>query len=111
MSPSKYVQDAAISPDGETLALLANFSSDSFVLFLTAPNDFKLNADPQRLGATGCKLAWRSDSRELAVVQADQACIQDTGPITVVPIGGGGRPRQLSPDGDDPSYQPVDLGG
>lgn len=108
-SGGKYLLDAALSPDGTRLALVANFSSDFFQVYLTAPNDFRMNADPRALNARGCKLAWRSDSRELAVVDGGPDCMQDTGAIATVPVAGEGH--SLTPSGDDPSYQPVDLGG
>ena len=68
----KGVLDLAISPDGKRMAAISNFgaSAAGFQLFFTKPGDWLLaKAKPAPVEA--CKMAWRPDSLELAVVQAD----------------------------------------
>ena len=79
--PGKGVLDAAISPDGKRLALVSNQGSSFFQLWLADdPDDFPLTsakATPVR----ACKVAWRGDSQELIVVQADAGCAEQTGSL------------------------------
>ena len=71
--PGKGVIDFAISPDGKRMVAVANFDSDAFQLYLGKPKDFLLT-DAKPLGVQACKGAWRSDGKEVVVVQADEEC-------------------------------------
>ena len=76
----KGVIDWAPSPDGKTVAAVANFDSDAFQLYFAKPKDFLLtDAKPQ--GVRACKVAWRSDGQEIVVVQADQFCAEPNGQL------------------------------
>jgi hypothetical protein len=109
--PAHFVADAAISPDGNTLALIANVGSTFFQLFLTAPNDFRMNADPQPLGVRGCKVVWRSDSKQVAVAEGDATCAQGNGAIRAVPVDDPNAAQQLTQNGSNPAFQPRSLEG
>jgi Tol biopolymer transport system component len=108
----KAVIDAAISPDGKTLALAANFGADFFRLYLTKPGDFTLSAaraTPQR----ACKIAWRGDSKEIVVQESGGGCNGDaasTGQLTGVSLPGLSS-KPLNASGDNPAFQPLTLGG
>ncbi|MGH2969888.1 MAG: PASTA domain-containing protein, partial [Solirubrobacteraceae bacterium] len=74
------VYDAAISPDGRRLALVSNQGGGPFQLYLAKAGDFLLtNAKPT--GVRACKVVWRSDGKELVVVQADEACAEPNGEL------------------------------
>jgi beta-lactam-binding protein with PASTA domain len=107
---NKGVIDAAPSPDGKRLALVANtLSTDFFRLYLTEPGDFKL-AKARATTVRACKVAWRGDSRELVVVQADEACSEDVGSLIRLAPGDPRRQTELNASGDNPVYQPLPLG-
>ena len=79
------MRDLAISPDGKRLAVVANFGTPHFQLFLTKRNDFRLEkARPQPVWA--CEVMWRGDSRELVVVQQGSTCQDPVGEILRVPL-------------------------
>jgi Tol biopolymer transport system component len=104
------VVDAALSPDGKTLALVSNQKGDTFRLFLAQPTDFlmtNVKATPVR----ACKIAWRGDSREIAVVQGDAQCSEGPGPIVRLPVSDPTQQRELNSNGDNPAYKPLPLGG
>ena len=93
----------AISPDGKRAAFVANFDSDVFQLYLGKPKDFLLtDAKPQ--GVRACKVAWRSDGKELVVVQADAVCSEPNGELVRMTAA---KPRtsqtQLGGSGDNPA--------
>ena len=109
-NPRKGVIDMAISPDGKRMAaFVANFDSEAFQLYLGKPKDFLLtDAKPQ--GVRACKVAWRSDGKELVVVQADALCQEDNGQLVRMPVrepAGGQQTAGLS--GDNPAFQPLTL--
>jgi hypothetical protein len=108
--PGSAVLDAALSPDGRTLAVAAKIRSADFRLYLTTPNDFVL-AHARRTPVRACKVAWRPDSRELVVVQAGALCQEDTGELTAVPIDNLDEARTLAANGDNPAFQPLKLSG
>ena len=60
-----------------------------------------------------CKVSWRSDSKELLIVQGDALCQEDVAVVQRVPIDDLRNPKELNVAGDDPSFQPltVDDGG
>jgi beta-lactam-binding protein with PASTA domain len=110
-TPNKGVIDAALSPDGKRLALVANTrSSNFFRLYMTKPGDFTLE-EARATTVRACKAAWRSDSREIVVVQADEACSEDVGSLIRLSPDDPRQQTELSAFGDNPEYQPLPLGG
>jgi beta-lactam-binding protein with PASTA domain len=112
-TPGHAVLDAAISPDGKQMALASNINSDFFRLYLTTPGDFKLqNAKPTPVRA--CKVAWRSDSKEIVVIDSGHGCnsepLQATGALFGVFLPGF-KAQALNASGDNPAFQPLTLGG
>jgi hypothetical protein len=102
------VIDAAVSPDGKHLALVSNLGGSFFQLYLAKPTDFLMaKAKPTRVAA--CKVTWRADSLELAVVQADETCQQDVGSIARLPVANPQQQTELAPRGDNPTYQPLTI--
>jgi hypothetical protein len=107
-TPNRGVIDAALSPDGKTLALVSNIGQSFFRLYLAKPNDFPMaKAKPTKVPA--CKVTWRTDSLEIAVVQADDACSQDVGSIKRMSIADTQTATELAPRGDNPTYQPLKI--
>jgi beta-lactam-binding protein with PASTA domain len=107
-NPGKGVIDLAISPDGKRMAAVANFEGDVFQVFLTKPND-PLLTDAKAIGVQACKVIWRSDGKELVVVQADVGCRQGTGQLVRLPIEKPSQQAQLGLKGDNPDFQPLTL--
>jgi hypothetical protein len=104
----KGVIDFAISPDGKQMMAVANFDSSSFQLYLGKPKDVLLT-DAKPLGVQACKVAWRSDSLEVVVVQADEICEQGNGQIVRVPVKNPSAQQRLAFIGDNPAFQPLTL--
>jgi beta-lactam-binding protein with PASTA domain len=100
----------AFSPDGKKLALVAGSNANGFNLYIVKPNSF--NPTPQdELPVTACEISWRSDSKELAVMQANGICgPQSTGKIVAVDPSSPGQQTLLAPLGAHPAWQPV-VGG
>ena len=103
----KGVLDLAISPDGKRMAAISNFgaSAAGFQLFFTKPGDWLL-ADAKPAPVEACKMAWRPDSLELAVVQADN-CQAGVGDIARIDARDPSKSTVLKLGGDSPAYQPV----
>ena len=108
--PGKGALDAAISPDGTQLAVVSNQGSSFFKLFLTEPGDYKLE-DARGTAIRACKVAWRGDSQELIVVQADAGCAEQTGTLSRLSPKATRQGVDVASNGDDPVYQPFVLGG
>jgi dipeptidyl aminopeptidase/acylaminoacyl peptidase len=107
----KGVLDAAISPDGRHLALVSDLRSSGYQLWLTTPGDFRLRV-AQPTGVRACKVAWRSDSRELAVLQSNELCTEDVeGTLVRLPLAHPTSLTEFAAKGDDPSFQPLRTGG
>jgi dipeptidyl aminopeptidase/acylaminoacyl peptidase len=109
-NPQKGVIDWSISPDGKTVAAVANFDSDAFQLYFAKPKDVLLtDAKPQ--GTRACKVVWRSDGQEVVMVQADELCQEANGQLVRAPVK---NPRDnqhlLGFSGDNPAFQPLTLG-
>jgi len=106
-TPGRGVLDAAISPNGKFMAVVANFEKDTpaFRLYFTVPGDYALEeAKVQPVNA--CKATWRPDSLEVIVVRADD-CRSDTGEIIRVDRR---KPRDqvsVAPLGDNPDVRIV----
>jgi WD40 repeat protein len=107
-TPNHGVIDAALSPDGKTLALVSNLGQSFFRLYLAKPNDFQM-AKAKSTKVPACKVTWRTDSKELVVVQADDACSQDVGSIARLPLDDPQSQTELAPRGDNPSFQPLTI--
>jgi beta-lactam-binding protein with PASTA domain len=108
--PGAGVKEAALSPDGRRLALIARTVNSPFRLVLAKPGDFLLTkAKPTAVRA--CKLAWRPDGRDLVVVQADEVCSESVGTLSRLPVNDPKQLRQLNASGDNPVFQPLTLGG
>ena len=82
--PGKGVLDAAISPDGKQLAVVSNQGSSFFKLFLTDARRLQARGRAKGTPIRACKVAWRGDSQELIVVQADAGCAEQTGALVAV---------------------------
>src|SRR3954451_7816224 len=107
-NPAKGVIDWEPSPDGKTVAAVANFDSDAFQLYFAKPKDFLLtDAKPQ--GVRACKAAWRSDGQEIVVVQADQFCAEPNGQLARMPVKKPSAQQLLGFSGDTPAFQPLTL--
>ena len=107
-TPNKGAIDAAISPDGKRMVVVANFEGDVFQLFMTKPKDFLLT-DAKPLGVRACKATWRSDNQEVVVVQADEVCSEANGQLVRMPANKPKEQRQLGLSGDNPTFQPLTL--
>ena len=103
------VIEAAISPDGKRLAAIANLDGDTPLVYLTTPDDLKLE-QATKLDLPACKLGW-IDSRWLAAVKLGQDCGQDTGEIVRVSVDKPDQVTTITPDGDNPTFQPLTAGG
>jgi Tol biopolymer transport system component len=103
------VYDAAWSPDGKQLALVSNQGGGAFQLYLGKPNDFLL-ASAKPTGVRACKVAWRSDGKEITVVQADENCTEENGALVRLPVANPDQHEQVGSNGDNPAYQPLTLG-
>lgn len=104
--PGQGVIDAAVSPDGKRLAVAANFGSDGFRLYLAQPGDFPLaRAKPTRVRA--CKLAWRPDSKQLVVVEADDLCKEEVGTLVRLAVASPNATHVISAKADNPSFEPL----
>jgi PASTA domain/WD40-like Beta Propeller Repeat len=107
------VIDAAISPNGKQMAVASNINSDFFRLYLTTPGDFKL-ANAKQTPVRACKVAWRSDSKEIVVIDSGHGCnsdpTQETGALFGVFLPNFTE-KALNASGDNPAFQPLTLGG
>ncbi|MEA2312006.1 MAG: hypothetical protein QOE28_1974 [Solirubrobacteraceae bacterium] len=101
--------DAALSPDGKRLAMVSNAGGGPFQLYLGKPGDYLLTS-AKATGVRACKVAWRSDGEQLAVVQADELCQEDVGTLTRLPVNNPKSQTQIGFTGDNPVFQPLTLG-
>jgi beta-lactam-binding protein with PASTA domain len=109
-TPGEGAKEAAISPDGKRMAVIVKTGNNPFRLVLAKPSDPLLtNATPT--GVRACKVAWRPDGRELVVVQADELCAEELGSLVRVPVGNPDDQEQVAAEGDNPTFQPLSLGG
>jgi beta-lactam-binding protein with PASTA domain len=100
----------AFSPDGKKMALVAGSNSAGFNLFIVKAGNFNPTQQDE-LPVTACQISWRSDSKELAVMQANGLCgPAATGKIVAVDLANPRQPTLLAPIGAHPAWQPV-LGG
>ena len=100
----------AFSPDGKKMALVAGSNSTGFNLFIVKAGDFS-PTQQDALPVTACQISWRSDSKELAVMQANGLCgPQATGKIVALDLANPRQTTTLAPIGAHPAWQPV-IGG
>ena len=104
----KGMVDAAISPDGKSMAVVANFNGRAVPAAIAKRNDFLLQK-AKELKVPACKAIWRPDGQELLVVQADSCGDLKTGDLLRVPVKDPQKQQQLRLAGDNPSYQPLTL--
>jgi hypothetical protein len=103
--------DATISPDGQQLAMVANEGASRFTLFLGDVKDGFDLSKAKKTTVRACKVVWRSDGRELLVIQADAGCTEDVGTLARVAVGDLRVAETLNASGDDPVYQPLTIEG
>jgi beta-lactam-binding protein with PASTA domain len=103
-------REAALSPDGKRLAVVARVGNGPFELYLTKPGNVALT-NAKSTGIRACKIAWQPDSFALAVVQADELCNEDIGSLVHVPVDQPAKLRDLKVNGDNPVFLPRALGG
>jgi beta-lactam-binding protein with PASTA domain len=108
-SPAGGVIEEAVSPDGKRLAAIANIDSAAPVVYLTTPDDLKLEK-ATKLEIQACKVAW-IDSRWLAAVKLGADCGQDTGEIVRLSVDTPAEATTITADGDNPTFQPLTAGG
>jgi len=53
-----------------------------------------------------CKLAWRRDSKALAVVEANATCTE-AGTLVTLPLSDTNDTQVISSKGDNPSIEPL----
>jgi hypothetical protein len=101
----------AFSPDGKQIALVSNIGQSDFQLYL-APVGAVL--DPAQATPTtirACQVSWRSDSKLLAVMQANGNCSATaTGAILTVDPTSPADLHEVAV-GAHPAWQPVPTGG
>jgi beta-lactam-binding protein with PASTA domain len=104
-------RDAALSPDGKTLAVAAHTAEDRpYELYFTKPNNVELtNAKSTTVRA--CKIAWQPDDRAVIAVQADETCREDVGTLVTVPVDDPKNFEGLKANGDNPVFLPLAPGG
>jgi hypothetical protein len=105
----KGMLDAAISPDGKQMAVVANFNQPKQMRILIAKrNDFLLQ-DAKDLKVKACKAIWLPDQTEVLVVQADDCNTATTGDLVRINLKNPDQQQQLRLAGDNPSYQPLTI--
>ncbi|HEY1715191.1 MAG TPA: PASTA domain-containing protein [Solirubrobacteraceae bacterium] len=108
--PQQGILAGAFSPDGKKMALVAGSVANGFNLFIVKAGDFN-PTQQDGLPVTACQISWRSDGKELAVMQANGPCgPAATGKIVGVDLSNTRNLTTLAPLGAHPSWQPV-LGG
>jgi len=104
-------RDAALSPDGKTLAVAAHTAEDRpYELYLTKPGNIDLN-NAKSTSVRACKIAWQPDDRAVIVVQADETCQEAVGTLVTVPVDDPKTFEGLKANGDNPVFLPLAPGG
>jgi hypothetical protein len=92
------------------MAIVSNQGGGPFQVFLAKKGDLLLtSAEPT--DARACQAIWRSDGRELVVVQKDESCREPVGDLLRFPARDPSKQTQLNASGDNPVFQPLSLGG
>ncbi len=111
--PGELVLFAALAPDGKQLALAANWDAKDLSVFsvFLAPWTPAGPGKPKPVSPTvrACDVAWRPDSKELAVTRADD-CRVKSGDLVRVDVKDPSVQVTLRQSaGSDPAWQPVKL--
>jgi DNA-binding beta-propeller fold protein YncE len=110
-TPDQGVFAGAFSPDGKHMALVSNVGTSGFFLYIVPSGDFK-PTPAQQLPVPACQIAWRSDGRELAVMQPNGPCGPDAiGTIVGVKPAHPHHPFVLATQAAHPAWQPIPAGG
>ncbi len=100
------------SPNGKKMALVAGSVSQGFNLYIVRAGDFAPTAAQELQIGEACQVAWRSDGKELAVMQPDGLCGPDaTGTILGVDLADLHDLTPLATDAAHPAWQPVPASG
>lgn len=100
---------ARFSADGRRLAVILGRPDGTFRLALTAADDLKLE-QAKALRISACDVAWRSDGRELAIVQAGPTCPAGAlGTIVRLDPAQPSRAVTVALTGLHPSWEPLRL--
>jgi beta-lactam-binding protein with PASTA domain len=112
--PGEAILFAAFSPDGKQVAIVANWGATNLSLFrvFIASWNGGILGTPKPLLPTvrACEVAWRSDSGELAVTQADDCSTGQGAIVRVSPASSGTVTTLRAAAGQNPAWQPVTLG-
>jgi hypothetical protein len=104
-------REAALSPDGKQLAVIARRGSGPYELYLTKPGNVALD-NAKSTSVPACKLAWQPDSRALVLMQADAQCnTEAVGTLVRSPVDDPTRLDQLKANGDNPTFLALQPGG
>ncbi|MET0768367.1 MAG: PASTA domain-containing protein, partial [Solirubrobacteraceae bacterium] len=107
--PGQGVIDAAISPDGKTLAAAVLGKDGRSELVFAKPDDLLLT-DPKPQDVPACKAIWRPDGLQLVVVQADDCFVSETGELVRISAADPQQDQQsLQLNGDNPVFQPLTI--
>jgi beta-lactam-binding protein with PASTA domain len=109
--PGQGVIAGSFSPNGKQVALASNFGTADFHVFLAPRSDFLLAPPAKALPTRACQIAWRSDGKELAVMQADSQCQALAGDIVAVDPSNPNIERAIATQAANPQWQPLPLGG
>jgi hypothetical protein len=108
-----FVLFAAFSPDGKQVALVANWGAGDpsvFSVFLAPWTPAGLGkAKPVNPTVRACDVAWRSDSKELAVTRMDDCTGKKGDIVRFDPANPSSQTTLLPNAGSDPAWQPIDL--
>jgi dipeptidyl aminopeptidase/acylaminoacyl peptidase len=114
--PGEGVILAAFSPDGKRVAIVANWGATdlgSFQIWLSSWNedtDTLGRPNPLHPSVSACGVAWRPDSGELVVMQANPCVAGGTGAIVRVDPGTSAE-QPLAQGGRDPVWESIPLNG
>jgi beta-lactam-binding protein with PASTA domain len=108
--PGRGVVAAAVSPDGGRLAVATRVAlGGGYRIALIAPDDLSFS-DVERVGVSGCDVAWRSDGLELAVAESGPRCRGAAGRVVRVRPGDPPSVRPVVAHGRNPSFEPLPTG-
>jgi beta-lactam-binding protein with PASTA domain len=112
-NPGQGVLDAAFSPNGSQVAVISNLNDQKqFRLSTTKPNDLLTLSKATAKGVAACQVIWRPDGLEVAVIQSDDCSKSETGRLVRMNIDNPKADQdQLALVADNPSFQPLPLGG
>jgi beta-lactam-binding protein with PASTA domain/Tol biopolymer transport system component len=98
------------APDGTKVALTADWGSRFFSVFIAPVTSGALGAaTPLTPRVKACQVAWRSDSKELAIMRADD-CGNATGEVLRVdPNKPSEQVTLRNLDAGNPAWQPFDI--